>query len=104
MNIRYYIKNPKALKYRIWEKTIAKTLSDEKYLKKAFKANMGKDLDLENPKTYNEKLQWLKLYDRKPIYTDMVDKAKAKEVNENVIKKWIFAIDEIIYKKAENGN
>lgn len=40
---------------------------------------MGYKLDLEHPKTFNEKLQWLKLYDRKPIYTTMVDKYKAKQ-------------------------
>ena len=102
MNIRYYIKNPKALKYRIWEKTIAKTLSDEKYLKKVFKAKMGKDLDLENPKTYNEKLQWLKLYDRKPIYTDMVDKAKAKEVAASIIGEEHIIPTLGIYEKFED--
>ena len=102
MNIRYYIKNPKALKYRIWEKTIAKTLSDEKYLKKAFKANVEKDLDLENPKTYNEKLQWLKLYDRKPIYTDMVDKAKAKEVAASIIGEEHIIPTLGIYEKFED--
>lgn len=53
-------------------------LSDEVYLKRMYKAIIGKDLDLENPKTYNEKLQWLKLYDRKPVYTTMVDKYEVK--------------------------
>ncbi|MBE6712965.1 MAG: glycosyl transferase [Ruminococcaceae bacterium] len=54
-------------------------MSDEKYLKMRFKTVMGKELDLENPKTFNEKLQWLKLYDRKPIYTTMVDKYAVKQ-------------------------
>ncbi len=49
-------------------------MSDEDYLKRLFKANMGYELNLENPKTYNEKLQWIKLFDRKPEYTMMVDK------------------------------
>ena len=39
-----------------------------------YRASMGKRLDLKNPKTFNEKLQWLKLYNRKPEYTMMVDK------------------------------
>lgn len=39
----------------------------------------GKFPDLKNPKTFNEKLQWLKLYDRKPEYTRMVDKYEAKK-------------------------
>ena len=38
----------------------------------------GLKMDLDNPKTFNEKLQWLKLHDRKPEYTRMVDKYEAK--------------------------
>lgn len=49
-------------------------VSDERYLKKQYKTYIGKSLNLENPKSFNEKLQWLKLYDRKPEYTIMVDK------------------------------
>lgn len=52
---------------------------DQKYLKRLFKAFMGYELNLENPKTFNEKLNWLKLYDRKPEYTIMVDKYLAKK-------------------------
>ena len=44
-----------------------------------WKKYMGYELDLEHPKTFNEKLQWLKLYDRKPIYTTLVDKYRAKQ-------------------------
>ena len=44
-----------------------------------FKAIFGYDLDLENPKGYKEKLQWLKLYDRKPLYTTLVDKYEVKK-------------------------
>lgn len=54
-------------------------MSDEEYLKLRYKLTFGKKLDLENPKTFNEKLQWLKLYNRKPEYTTMVDKFKVRE-------------------------
>ena len=47
---------------------------DESFLKKAFKCHMKRELNLVTPKTFNEKLQWLKLHDRKPEYTMMVDK------------------------------
>lgn len=60
-------------------------LSDEEFLKKAFKIRMGYELDLKNPCTFNEKLQWLKLHDRKPIYTTMVDKYEAKKYVANII-------------------
>ena len=55
-------------------------MSDEKYLKKKFKFFSGKKLDLENPKTICEKLQWLKLFDRKDVYTQMVDKYEVKKI------------------------
>lgn len=54
-------------------------IPDEVYLKYAFKSKLGYDLNLENPQTFNEKLQWLKLYDRRPEYTVMVDKYLAKQ-------------------------
>lgn len=53
--------------------------SDEKYIKKEYFLNFGKELNLETPKSFNEKIQWLKIHDRKPIYTTMVDKLAAKE-------------------------
>lgn len=49
------------------------------YLKTLYKYKMGKPLNLDNPQTFNEKLNWLKLYNRKPIYTKMVDKFMAKD-------------------------
>ena len=54
-------------------------LPDEKFLKLLYKANTGEELNLENPVKLNEKLQWLKLHDRKPEYTIMADKYRAKE-------------------------
>lgn len=61
--------------------------SDEKYLKKLYFLNFGKKLDLDNPMTFNEKLQWLKIHDRKPEYTTMVDKYAVKEYVANKIGK-----------------
>lgn len=54
-------------------------LPDKVYLKAKFPLVMGYPLNLKEPKTFSEKLQWLKLYDRRPEYTVMVDKVKAKE-------------------------
>ena len=53
-------------------------LSDERFLKIKFKAYMGKKLDLQNPHTFNEKLQWLKLYNRCSEYTVMADKYEVR--------------------------
>ena len=49
-------------------------LPDKVFLKVAFRARFGKKLNLKKPETFNEKMQWLKLYNRKPEYTMMVDK------------------------------
>lgn len=54
-------------------------MDDKKFIEKMFKATMDYPLNLENPKSFNEKLQWLKLYDRNPLYTKLVDKYKVRE-------------------------
>lgn len=54
-------------------------LDDETFLKMYFKRIFHYKLDLNNPITYNEKLQWLKLYDRKPLYTKLVDKVAVRD-------------------------
>lgn len=59
--------------------------SDRIYLKLVFWAETGKKLNLKNPKTYNEKLQWLKLYDRKPEYSIYVDKYAVRSYIEKTI-------------------
>lgn len=54
------------------------SMPDDKYLKRIFKITNGYDLNLNAPKTFNEKLQWLKLHDHNPLYTKMVDKYEVK--------------------------
>ncbi|TKZ35414.1 glycosyl transferase, partial [Brachyspira catarrhinii] len=51
----------------------------EENLKKLFKIGTGYELNLENPKTFNEKLQWLKLYYHNPLMTKCADKYLARE-------------------------
>lgn len=53
--------------------------NDALYLKMEYYFQTGRRLNLNNPKSYNEKLQWLKIHDRKPEYTQMVDKAGVKD-------------------------
>lgn len=55
------------------------SFSDEKVLKFIYWFSLGKKPDTQNPVTYTEKMQWLKLNDRKDIYTSMVDKRAAKD-------------------------
>ena len=61
-----------------------KYLPDRLYLKLLYEARMGQKLNLKNPVTFDEKLQWLKLYDRKNEYTIWADKY---EVRNYVAKK-----------------
>ena len=56
-----------------------KIYSDEKYLRMKFKKVMGYDLNIKNPQNFNEKLQWLKINDRKNIYSKLVDKFYVRE-------------------------
>lgn len=44
-----------------------------------------KILNLKNPQTYNEKLQWMKLYNRNPLYTQLVDKIEVKKYVDNIL-------------------
>lgn len=58
---------------------------DEIFLKIVFYLRMGYKLNLNNPRSYSEKLQWLKLHNRHPEYTQMVDKVAAKEYVASII-------------------
>lgn len=60
-------------------------ISDENYLKLMFRAQLGEALNLDEPVTFNAKLQWLKLHDRNPLYTTLVDKYRVKPWVANII-------------------
>lgn len=79
------IKNPLLIFPYVGHFGLLNWLPDATYLKGCFRAYLGYKLDLENPKTFNEKLQWLKLYDRNPAYTQMVDKYAVREYIKNTI-------------------
>lgn len=76
-------------------------LSDEKFLKLSFLCRLGYKLNLDNPKTFNEKIQWLKLNDRKEIYTTMVDKYAVKDYVAQIIGKEYLIPTLGIYDKFE---
>lgn len=58
---------------------VLRFIPDKYYLKKWYKFKTGKELNLKNPQSFNEKLQWLKLYDRNPNYSKMVDKYEVRQ-------------------------
>lgn len=64
---------------------LLKWIPDKQYLQLYYFVKFKKPLNLKNPKTYNEKLQWLKLYHRRPEYSRLVDKYEAKLIVEDVV-------------------
>lgn len=103
------IKEPKRiLKYLLIKN--ARLFPDELYLKMLFPLRTGYKLNLKNPQTFNEKLQWLKLNNRKPEMVKMVDKVDAKEYVANIIgEEYIIptlgvynSVDEIDFNKLPN--
>lgn len=88
--IKWFLKQEDKITVLLSTIPIFRLVPDKLYLKWRYRAKMHKKLDLKNPKTFNEKLQWLKLYDRKPIYTTMVDKFEVKKyVAENIGEEYI---------------
>lgn len=85
-------------------------LPDKPYLKLRYYAHIGRRLDLKNPKTFNEKIQWLKIYDRNPKYTQLVDKYDVREyISEKIGKDYLIplikvynTVDEIDFDKLPN--
>lgn len=75
-----FIKNPGLLFLSLGHRGVFNWINDEQYLKIVYRVRLGKRLNLSNPQTYNEKLQWLKLYNRQPKYTQMVDKYEVKTI------------------------
>lgn len=66
---------------------IGVVFSDKMYLLLLFRLKMGRRLNLKKPQTFNEKLQWLKLFDHNPLYTELVDKSSIKDYVAKIIGK-----------------
>lgn len=84
-SLKEVILNPAKIIKHLGGKGHFKWIPDELYLRICYRAAFGKKLNLKDPKGFNEKLQWLKLYDHNPIYTTMVDKSTAKDYVANII-------------------
>lgn len=88
-NIIRYIKRPLFIADALIQK-LAPILPDKLYLSLLYKCRMGKWINWANPITFTEKIQWLKLYDRKPEYTTMVDKFAVKNyVTERIGREYV---------------
>lgn len=96
--------NLNSLSYKIRRRLLfgcSRLLPDRFYLKHLFPLVMGYPLDLKHPQTFNEKQQWLKLYDRRPEYTQMVDKYEVKKLVASKIGEEYVVPTIATYKRAE---
>jgi len=84
-NLLKTIKNPYKVITLFSKRGFLKSVPDELYIKLFYRGATGEVLNLKSPVTYNEKIQWLKLYDRNPLYTKLVDKYKVREYIANTI-------------------
>ena len=73
------LKSPKHLWLTLDQRGFFKWIPDKIYIIIKYKIKTNKKLDLRNPKSFNEKLQWLKLYDQNPAYIVMADKEAVKK-------------------------
>ena len=78
-NYKRFLNNPWEILRVLGAKGYLTWIPDRTYLRIMYHAKLGKKLNLANPITYNEKIQWLKLYNRNPQYTMMVDKFRVKQ-------------------------
>ena len=73
------INHPEKVIINLGKRGLLNWMPDDQYLKIVYHLIFKKKLDLDNPETFNEKLQWLKLHDQRSEYTIMVDKFEAKK-------------------------
>ena len=74
-----YLRNPARIFFYLGLKGHFKFIPDELYVRICYRILMGKRLELDPPRTFNEKLQWLKLHDRRPEQTRWVDKYEVRK-------------------------
>lgn len=83
--LKEILSNPALLFISLGHRECLNWISDETYLKIIYRIKRGERLNLENPQTFTEKLNWLKLYNRNPEYTQLVDKYEVKKVVADII-------------------
>ena len=102
--VYHSISNIHRIIVKLMNKRLFNWLSDEKYLKLRYRMVFGKKLDLNNPKEFNAKLQWLKLYDRNEKYVQLVDKIAVKDYVSKLIGKEYLIETLGVYDKFDDIN
>ena len=83
--ITQYLKNPTSIVLPLARRECFKWLSDKSFLHLAYYSKLHKRLNIDQPRLFCEKIQWLKLYDRQTEYIQMVDKFEAKQYAASII-------------------
>ena len=83
--IKKIIKNPYLLLLPLFGSGFFNFLPDKKYISLVYKSIFGQKINWDNPKTYNEKLQWIKIYDRRELYVKLVDKKAVRDYVSSII-------------------
>lgn len=97
-----YIRQPQKAILPLAGKGYLNWMSDRTFLKLLFRANVGYSLDLDNPHTFNEKLQWLKLYDHNIKYITFVDKYEVKSyISKAIGEEYVIPTIEVWDKVSE---
>src|SRR5699024_8025398 len=100
--INSILRNPKKIIRILGYKGMLNWIPDKTYLKLLYKLETGEMLNLDNTKSFNEKLQWLKLYDRKLNYSIFVDKHKVREfISKEIGEKYLIPIHGV-YESTED--
>lgn len=78
MKIKNALTHPSRFLAALWAR-LGQNVADDKYLKLRYRFIFGEKLHLDTPSGFNEKINWLKIYNRNPLYPKLVDKAEVKE-------------------------
>lgn len=100
--IQSLLHNPRHFLFAIFHRVVWLVPNDRKYLTMYYWLATGKKLNLETPVTFGEKMQWLKLYNREPAYTKMVDKIAVKDFVSRMIGKEYVIPTLYIWNKPSN--
>lgn len=101
--LKEIVKQPSLILYYLDKNNIIR-LPDQIFIKILYKKNMKTKINLSSPKTFNEKLNWLKLYDRNPNYTQMVDKYEVREyIKEKIGEQYLIPLIGV-YERFEDIN
>lgn len=79
MNLNAYLKNPFRIFFHFNSCKLSHLLPDELLIKLIFRARLGYSMDFNNPLSFNQKIQWLKLNNKNPFYTSLVDKYEVRK-------------------------